>query len=231
MTGTTVKLISSLTGAAAAALLAAGPAAAAPATPMPTFNYGSSSHDLLLSADDLGSIMSADGMKVRGNSDKLVKSDIEPSDCAGAFQPGTQEAFTDTTPDEVQLQSVADGEPGRNSVLVIQSAVTLSSKSAAKQHLSATVANWKQCAGETITFTSSSSSDAGWKLGKPELRRDNTVMAISETSAHAACEHAVAGYGAMFIDVMACNFKGGDPEGLAEQIAVAISKNASNQTA
>lgn len=225
MTGTAAKLITGLATAAAVTVLAAAPAAATPAAPMPTFNYGSSGQGVLLAPEDLDSIMSADGMEVRGESSELVEATMQPAECAGAFQPGMQEAFNGTTPEDVKIQSVADGEPGDNTVLVIQSAVTLSSKVATKQHLRDTVANWKQCAGETITFAKGTE----WKLGSPEFRHDDTVMAITEKSDGATCEHAVAGYSEVFIDVMACDFNGGTAQGLAEDIAVAISENVASQ--
>ena len=103
-----------LAGVAATVLATATPAAATPAGPIPTFNYGTKSGEVLLSAEQIGEITDAPEMSVVGRGDELIdaKSSISPKECLSAFEPARAESFSDADPKSVTIEQLADGAAG-----------------------------------------------------------------------------------------------------------------------
>lgn len=220
-----------LAGVAATVLATAAPAIAAPATPIPTFNYGTKSGEVLLTAEQIGEITDAPEMSVVGRGDELIdaKSSISPKECLSAFEPARAESFADADPTSVTIEQLADGKPGKAPHVVIQAVIGFSDKSETGDHLRATARSWKSCGGQTVTTTSKSGDEVEWQLSEPATKQDDTILVISQRSGKANCERAIAGYGATFIDVMSCSFDGGHASGQAEDIAAQISANLADQ--
>lgn len=220
-----------LAGVAATLLVTAAPAAAIPGAPPPTFNFGSQSQHLLLTAEQIAEITNAPEMTVVGRSDELIetKSSIQPAECLSAFEPARADSYADSAPQTVNIEQLADGKPGKATHVVIQAVVGFANSDETSSHIKDTARSWKKCAGETVTTTSSDGDQSEWQLSDPSTKQNDTILVISQRSGKANCERAIAGYGEMFIDVMSCSFGAGRSAGQAEDIAAAIAANAADQ--
>ncbi len=215
--------------AAAAALPAS--AAAVPSGPAPTFTFTSHLERLLVSPRLLGRITdSGTPMQVVATRSELIDNDadIEPAACVGAFEPGHRSSYA-SEPAAATTALVADGKPSRALHFVNQTVLSVSDHSAAQDQLRLSARTWSRCGGQTITRTRNSGDVDRWQLETTELRRDSSVLVQRQTGKRTICERAmttaVGEGGAIIADVLACDLRGGDPTGQAEQIAAAIAAN------
>jgi len=242
--GTVVRLATAavLTGMAATA--AGGTAAAAPSAPLPTFTgYGNGNHDstgsdttngggdtapVLLSPKQVAATLGTGPLKEISTSSKLGDgaADISPSSCIAAYSPADAGAYK-ATPDTVVKDILADA---KDEIRITQAVVVMAGKQDVAAQMKATVAQFKACAGVTITGHDSE-GPRKWALGDPELNADKTVLSIVQRNAEdgQSCERAVAGYGNAIIDVMACVIGSAHGKGVA--LANALSDQLSSQKA
>lgn len=227
----TIPLVA-LTGAIAAAGFAAAPASALTG-PHPTFTYVSHLEALLPTPDQLGRITRASApMRVVGSAAELLDSaagNLEPARCIGAYEPGHREAYRVAGPTSVATQLVTDGKPGRARHFVNQTVLSAASPDAAAGQVRASTRAWSSCGERVVAHTNTSGAVTEWALGAAELHRNDTVLVQRQVGRHVICERAMTAAngtaGAVIADVVACDLRGADPTGRAEQIAVAIAHN------
>lgn len=242
--GTVVRLATAAVLASMAATAAGGTAAAAPSAPLPTFTgYGNGNHDstgsdttngggdtasVLLSPKQVAAALGTGPLKEISTSSKLGDgaADISPSSCIAAYSPADSSAYK-ATPDTVVKDILADT---KDEIRITQAVVVMAGKQDVAAQMKATVAQFKACAGVTITGHDSE-GPRKWALGDPELNADKTVLSIVQRNAEdgQSCERAVAGYGNAIIDVMACVTGSAHGKGVA--LANALSDQLSSQKA
>lgn len=244
--GTVVRLATAAVLAGMAATAAGGTAAAAPSAPLPTFTgYGNGNHDstgsdtdstngggaagpVLLSPKQVAAALRTAPLKEISTSSKLGDgaADISPSSCIAAYSPADSSAYK-ATPDTVVKDILADA---KDEFRITQAVVVMAGKQDVAAQMKATVAQFKACAGVTITGHDSE-GPRKWALGDPELNADKTVLSIVYRNAEEgqSCERAVAGYGNAIIDVMACVIGSAHGKGVA--LANALSDQLSSQKA
>lgn len=222
--------------AGAAAIAAAGfgtaPAAAAPGVDLtPSFTYVSPLEALLPTARQLTRITgSTSPMRVVGSATEFTtaRGTLEPAVCLGAFEPGHRDGYS-VQPTGIAGQIAADGKPSQARHYVHQVVLGTADTEAATAQLRASARAWARCGAQTITFTSASGKSVEWRLDAAELHRDNTVLVQRQVGRGAVCERAMsagtAKSGAVVADVLACDLRGGEPAGRAEQIALTITGN------
>ncbi|MFA5707607.1 sensor domain-containing protein [Mycolicibacterium sp.] len=219
--------------AGAAALAAAGfgaaPAAATPGVDRtPAFTYVSPLEALLPTARQLTHITgSTSPMRVVGSATEFTatRGTLEPTACLGAFEPGHRDGYA-VQPSGIAGQIAADGKPGRARHYVHQVVLGTADTETATAQLRASTRAWSRCGAQTITFTSSSGKTVQWRLDPAELHRDNTVLVQRQVGRGIVCERAMSAAtakdGGVVADVLACDLRGGEPAGRAEQIALTI---------
>ncbi|MUL48429.1 sensor domain-containing protein [Mycobacterium sp. CBMA293] len=245
--GTVVRLATAAVLASMAVTAAGGTAAAAPSAPLPTFTgYGNGNHDstsgdtdntnggggptgsVLLSPKQVAAALGTGTLKEISTSSKLGDgaADVSPSSCISAYSPAESGAYK-ATPDTVAQNILADA---KDETRISQAVVVMASKQDVAAQMKATVAQFKACAGVTLT-AHEDGSDRKWALGDPELNADKTVLSIMQRSAEdgQSCERAVAGYRNAIIDVMACVTGSAHGQGVA--LANALSDQLSSQKA
>lgn len=247
--GTVVRLATAAVLAGMAVTAAGGTAAAAPSAPLPTFTgYGNGSHDstgsdtdntnggggatgsVLLSPKQVAAALGTGTLKEISTSSKLGDgaADVSPSSCISAYSPAESGAYK-ATPDTVTKDILADA---KDQTRISQSVVVMASKQDVAAQMKATVAQFKACAGVTLTaHESDSDGPRKWALGDPELNADKTVLSIMQRNAEdgQSCERAIAGYRNAIIDVMACSTGSAHGQGVA--LANALSDQLSSQKA
>ncbi|MUL78894.1 sensor domain-containing protein [Mycolicibacterium sp. CBMA 226] len=244
--GTVVRLATAAVLASMAATAAGGTAAAAPSAPLPTFTgYGNGNHDsttsdsdntngggpagsVLLSPKQVAAALGTGTLKEISTSSKLGDgaADVSPSSCIGAYSPAESGAYK-ATPDSVTKDILADA---KDETRFSQAVVVMAAKQDVAAQMKATVAQFKACAGATLT-AHEDGFDRKWALGDPELNADKTVLSIMQRNAEdgQSCERAVAGYRNAIIDVMACYTGSAHGQGVA--LANALSDQLSSQKA
>lgn len=247
--GTVVRLASAAVLAGMAVAATGGTAAAAPSAPLPTFTgygngNGSGTHDttsgdtdntngggtgtVLLSPKQVAAALGTGTLKEISTSSKLGDgaADVSPSSCISAYSPAESGAYK-ATPDTVAQDILADT---KDETRVTQAVVVMAGKQDVAAQMKATVAQFKACAGVTLT-AHEDGSERKWALGDPELNADKTVLSIVQRNAEdgQSCERAVAGYRNAIIDVMACFTGSARGQGVA--LANALSDQLSSQKA
>lgn len=244
--GTVVRLATAAVLASMAVSAAGGTAAAAPSAPLPTFTgYGNGNHDstgsdtdntngggstgsVLLSPKQVAAALRTGTLKEISTSSKLGDgaADVSPSSCISTYSPAESGAYK-ATPDTVTQDILADA---KDEIRITQAVVVMSSKQDVAAQMKATVAQFKACAGVTLT-AHDSEGPRKWALGDPELNADKTVLSIMQRNAEdgQSCERAVAGYRNAIIDVMACVTGSAHGQGVA--LANALSDQLSSQKA
>lgn len=229
------SLSAALAGAAvlATAGFGAAPAAGAlDAESVPTFTYISQLETLLPTARQLGGLTGAsEPMRVVGSAAELTaaRGTLEPAHCLGAFEPGHRDAYS-AEPTGVAIQIAADGKPSRARHYVHQVVLGVADTETATAQLRASARAWSRCGEQVIAYTNASGEVAQWQLDAAELHRDNTVLVQRQVGRGVVCERAMTAatgkVGAVIADVMACDLRGGNPTGQAEQLARSIAANA-----
>jgi len=219
--GSVVRLATAAVLASMAVAATGGTAAAAPSAPLPTFTgYGNGNgHDStdptgkdststdspLLSPKQVAAALGTGTLKEDWSSTKLASdtANVSPASCIATYAPGMTEAYS-ATPDAVAQNILVD--TGNDDVRISQAVVAMAGKSDVAAQMKATVKQFKQCAGTTITFKEEGASQIKMTNGDPELNDDKTVLSIMshDTKGPQTCERAMAGYRNMIIDVMAC---------------------------
>ena len=246
--GTVVRLATAAVLASMAVTAAGGTAAAAPSAPLPTFtgygnghdatdpsgkdnNGGGSSTDSpLLSPKQVAAALGTGTLKEEWTSSKLESdtANVSPASCISTYAPGMADAYS-ATPETVAQNTLVD--TGNDDVRISQTVVAMASKQDVAAQLKATVKQFKQCAGTTITFHEEGASQIKMTNGDPELNADKTVLSIMQhdTKGSQTCERAMAGYRNVVIDVMACGSASTHGQGVA--LASALSDKLSSQKA
>lgn len=243
--GTVVRLATAAVLASMAVTAAGGTAAAAPSAPLPTFTgYGNDSTDPtgsdkksggttdspLLSPKQVASTLGLGTLKEDWSSTKLDDNTngLSPLSCVATYAPGMSSSYS-ATPEAVAQNVLVDSN--NQGVSINQAVVTLASKSEVAAQMKATVKQFKQCAGTTITFQEEGASQIKMTNGDPELNDDKTVLSIMQhdTKGSQTCERAVAGYRNAIIDVMACG--GASTHGQGVALANALAAKVSSQKA
>lgn len=217
--------ITTTLAAVALCALAGGVAHAAPFAPVPQFWSPNGNESLLLSADQVGVITRAAGLKVSGVSSQFSDSSkrVNPASCVGAFQPAEADAYDGST--NVTTVVIGDDPSGSAGHLVQQSVVGFADPAAAQKQLTAATTAWSQCAGHPIDVKTRSGRANPWLIGVPAGRRGGTVQVVTNLGPGVVCERAMSVRNEMVVDVMACTIGGGDAAGQAEAIAADIADN------
>jgi len=242
--GTVIRLATAAVLASMAVAATGGTAAAAPSAPLPTFTgYGNGSGattgdtdntnggaagSVLLSHQQVAAALGTGPLKEISTSSKLGDgaADVSPSSCIAAYSPADSGAYK-ATPDTVVKDILADA---KDEIRITQAVVVMAGKQDVAAQMKATVAQFKACAGVTLTGHDSE-GPRKWALGDPELNADKTVLSIMQRNAEdgQSCERAVAGYRTAIIDVMACVVGSAHGKGVA--LANALSDQLSSQKA
>ncbi len=246
--GSVVRLATAAVLASMAVTAAGGTAAAAPSAPLPTFTGYGNGHDTtdptgsdnngggastdspLLSAKQVASALGLGALKEDWSSTKLSDdtANVSPSSCIATYSPAMTQAYS-STPDAVAQNILV--ESGNDDVRLSQAVVTLASKSDVVAQMKATLKQFKQCAGTTLTFHEEGASQIKMTNGDPEISADKTVLSIMQhdTKGAQTCERAMAGYRNVVIDVMACGSASTHGQGVA--LANALAAKVSSQKA
>lgn len=242
-----VRLATAAVLATMAVTAAGGTAAAAPSAPLPTFTGYGNGHDTtdttgsdnngggataespLLSPKQVAATLRTGALKETSSESELSddSATVSPVSCIATYSPAQVKAYS-ATPSAVAQNILKDAA---SEVYVSQAVVTMAGKQDVAAQLKATVKQFKQCAGTTITVEHENSKPGTWTNGDPELNADKTVLSLVNTSARdGQCERAMAGYRNMVIDVMFCSLNG-SAKGQGVALANAISERVSSQKA
>ena len=246
--GTVARLATAAVLAAMAVTAAGGTAAAAPSAPLPTFTGYGNGHDTtdtkgsdnngggattespLLSPKQVAALLRTGALKEDWSSTKLSVDDanVSPASCIATYAPAMAGAYR-ATPEAVAQNILVD--TGNDDIRVSQAIVALSGKQDVAAQMKATVKQFKQCAGTTLSFQEKGANPLKVTTGDPEISDDKTVLSImqNDNDGPQTCERAMAGYRNMVIDVMVCG--AGSTHGQGVALAKALSDKLASQPA
>jgi serine/threonine-protein kinase len=172
-------------------------------------------NSLLLSSSDINSIMGATNIQPGKPITSMGTSSMTVSvpDCQGALY---------TTQDPVYAGSGFTGvnglvsqEPGdNNDHWVNQAVVAFPTADKAKAFLQSSLDKWKNCAGQTVTVTNSSSKTYRWTFAPIQgIPPKISVLQTQEGADGWECEHAMGVANNVIIDTNACGYHISDQAG------------------
>jgi serine/threonine kinase PknH len=192
------------------------PPSSPPAPPHPLVTPTQAA-SLLLSADQINSIMGATGMAATGqprNEPFNESVNISDPNCLGALYAGEQSVYQGSGFTQVTDQVVH--EPGDNpDHAVLQSVAIFPAIDNARAFLTKSVSQWQSCAGQTVTLTTTennpgstpTNSTARWTFAQPTTTDTKIALVSTQEDANGwGCQHVLATALNIVTDVRACAY-------------------------
>jgi serine/threonine-protein kinase len=163
---------------------------------------------LLLSTDEIGTIMASPGMVVAFSGDQqLNDSNAITGDqmCAGAWTPAQQVAYSASGRQPLAVQAVhAPGKDGFQ-LGVVQAVTAFVNPDEARKFFDAQTRLWNECSNQSFTVTALYDPNMVWKLGQAANSGDTLTLPMNYThDGPKSCQHALAVRGNIIVDVSAC---------------------------
>jgi hypothetical protein len=196
----------------------------APAPNTPTLS-DSNLDQILLSADDVGSIVGGTGLQVNNSADDLSDSSdiVDRVECLGVMFAAEKKVYEGSKWKAVRDQVVR--EPGNDKKhWVEQTVVLFPSWEKAADFLQKSQNDWENCANSSVTTQSSDNSSYDWKLGHVSRPSDTelTIAMSQQNSDNWNCQHALTAVSNVIVEGVACG-RGVSSEG--EKIVSRIVQN------
>lgn len=204
--------------------IAPATAAAAPTPTAPTTQPVSTAAltSLLLDPAAINAAMGVNGMDVRapGTRDALFTDTLDQPQCAGAWGPLLQAAYTGSGYLAVQSQILREPTDDQWLHTVFQGVVSFSSAEKAKAYVSSESQKWGRCTGVTLKVVGSGDHGA-WTIASANTTRTVlTSLATLEGARGWGCQHAMTARNNVVVDVAACSVNPGNQgETIATRIA------------
>jgi hypothetical protein len=177
---------------------------------------------LLLDPAAVNAAMGANGMDVRapGTRDALFTDTVDQPQCAGAWGPLLQAAYSGSGYLAVQAQILREPTDDQWLHTVFQGVVSFSSADKAKAYVSSESQKWARCTGVTVKGTGAGDTGA-WTVGSANTTGAMlTSMSTLEGARGWGCQHALTARNNVVVDVSACSVNPGNQgETIAARIA------------
>jgi len=181
----------------------------------------SSLDDVLLSVDDVSSIVGGTDLEMRASSQDLVDNseDIDKPECLGAFYAAEQQVYEGSGWKAVRDEIIR--EPGDSKQhWVEQTVVLFANADKALNFLDKSRDRWKKCQQTSVTIKGSSSS-YDWDFGRLQEPSETMISldADQKDSNGWVCQHAMSAVSNLIVEAFSCgNGVGDQGQELAEQI-------------
>jgi serine/threonine kinase PknH len=192
-----------------------------PPKPPPTITGGQLS-SILLTADDINTIMGASHMQASDVAQDMnnVKDTASNPSCIGALYTAQTSVYAGSGWSGVRDQTLVQRGPDRNTdvghFFVNQAAAVFPSADQAHAFLKTSANNWKGCAGQTVTNTSGN-DQIRWSLGDVTGADPKIVQSATQEAGDGwACQHALSVASNVVVEVQTCSLHINDQ---ASQIA------------
>lgn len=198
-------------GIAAVATLAAGCSHAQPTANPPVLVPDSALSDLLLSTNDVQSMMNGAPLIAQPVDTAMDDNrNLLPNvNCLGVWHPGESAIYgtsDDGTWDSVrrQLLRAPGNDQWRSSV--VQSVVSYPSADIARDFVTRSADRWSKCTNHTVNITLNDQRLPRWRSGDLDTSTDRLRMTISRSAgtSTSSCEHVISTRANVVIDVLAC---------------------------
>lgn len=205
-------------GCGAVALLAAGCVHTLPGTAEP--GPGGSLDGILLSPDDINSVMGTTDIAVVDTSRDMQTADEDVSrpECLGALDNAEDSVYQGSGWTDVFDQVLADPSDDH---WVEQTAVEFVGPETARAFWTASLTAWSHCSGKEVTFTSGGDVDQ-WNIGDLIITGQTINQTAQQQDGDWGCQHALSAVGAVVIEVTACG------EAIGDQAVTLANKMADN---
>lgn len=188
-------------------------------------NLGGGLDSVLLSADEVNTIMGASDIIVVDNSGDMqtTAENLSRPDCVGALYNAQDSVYQGSGWTDVRdqvLQAPKDNNPHR----VEQTAVEFPGSDRAQGFVNTSLSRWSRCSGKEITLTSGGDV-ARWAIGDLKVTgRTINQITLQQAESGWGCQHALSAVSAIVIEATACSSHIGDE---AVTIADKMSANVS----
>ena len=182
---------------------------------------------ILLSVDDISSIVGGTGLQLGNSTQDLLdhSDDIDKPECLGVFYGAEQQVYDGSGWKAVRDQIIR--EPGdNNDHWVEQTVVLIASANQAVNFFEKSRDDWKGCQDGSVAITGSDYSTVDWDFGRLQEPSETMISIDAEQrdSNNWVCQHAMSVVSNLVVEAFACA-NGVTDEG--QQIVEQIVKNAS----
>lgn len=184
--------------------------------------------NILLSVDDISSIVGATGLQVSNTSQDLMDNsqDIDKAECLGAFYAAEQQVYDGSGWKAVRDQIIR--EPGdAKQHWVEQTLVLFANSDKALNFFDKSRDSWKKCQQTSVTVQGSASS-YDWDFGRVQEPSETMISidADQKDSGGWVCQHAMSVVSNVIVEAFSC---GNGVEDQGRQIVEQLVKNAKGQ--